>query len=154
MMSTKYFSTKQETSVAKYLEWEVVSGSGARDTLPGDVISDEWLGECKTHMVPSETITFELGHWQKIKAEALAKFKNPVLICDNGTQETRNTWCMFSADYFDLESYIVEHPSVSVRKNFKLKLKDFRRHIVYSFMYDDSQVGVAHISIFKELLGG
>ena len=56
--------------------------------------------------------------------------------------------------YFDLTSYTVENLSVTIRKNFKLKLKDFRRHVVYSFMYDGSQVCVAHISIFKELLGG
>ena len=46
---TKFYSERQEKYIANQLGWDVVTGSGARDCHPGDVKSDAYLGECKTH---------------------------------------------------------------------------------------------------------
>ena len=93
-MSTKDFSSIQENKVADYLGFCVVSGSGARDCHPGDIIGKEWLGECKTHISKVSRISFKLDVWKKICDEAIAKHRYPVLIVDEGSQELANTWIM------------------------------------------------------------
>ena len=79
-MATKEYSSVQEHKVADALGWEVVTGSGARPTVPGDVKSDKWLGECKTHTEKGQKIFFDLAVWQKISKEAVGfsvNSKNP-----------------------------------------------------------------------------
>lgn len=93
--SAKYYSSKQEKMIADHLGWSVVTGSGSRSTHPGDVESDEWLGECKTHKGPGHKIKFDHSVWKKIVDEAASKYKFPVLFVDDGSQTMRNTWCMF-----------------------------------------------------------
>lgn len=90
----KIFSAKQENMVAKYMGWKVVTGSGSRPFAPGDVSSYNFLVECKTHNVEQENIVFYKKHWIKISEEAQAKHKYPVLVVDNGTQTSDNTWVM------------------------------------------------------------
>lgn len=91
---TKYYSEKQETMIAESLGWQVVSGSGSRACHPGDIVSDEWLGECKTHTLPTDRIVFKLHDWKKICDEAAQVFKYPVLFTDDGSQKLQTTWCM------------------------------------------------------------
>ena len=94
MMSkpTKYYSTIQENTIANFLGWKVVSGSGARDLSPGDIIGESFLGECKTHVKPTDTIVFFADVWKKICEEASSRFKYPALFVDNGTQSIEDTW--------------------------------------------------------------
>lgn len=91
---TKYYSSRQEHMVADYLGWDVVSGSGARDFNPGDIRSDDFLGECKTFTKESDTIYCYHKVWDKISKEAMAVFRKPILFVDNGTQNVVNTWCI------------------------------------------------------------
>lgn len=95
MPSNKYYSSIQENMIASALGWKVVTGSGSRNLHPGDVISDDWLGECKTHTSPGHRIVFYASVWKKICDESAAKFKFPVLFVDDGSQDKFNTWCMF-----------------------------------------------------------
>lgn len=97
-MNSKQFSSLQENRIADYLNWSVVKGSGARPTAPGDIISSEWLGECKTHEVSGKPIYFNLNVWTKICAEAQSKFRRPALFTDDGSQSLSTTWCMFNVD--------------------------------------------------------
>lgn len=94
-MATKDFSSIQERRVAAELNWHVVSGSGARPCSPGDIESDQWLGECKTHTERNKPIVFYLDVWHKLKTEAMFRRKNPVLIVDDGSQQINKTWCLF-----------------------------------------------------------
>ena len=96
--STKDVSEEQETMIARYLGWSRVSGSGARPGHPGDIKSDEWLGECKTHMVPGKPIKFDFDVWQKISNEAVSQFKKPALFSDDGMRDIDSTWVMFKPD--------------------------------------------------------
>lgn len=93
-MTNKEASYKQEHMVAEYMDWNVVSGSGARPFRPGDITSEYFLVECKTHIEPRANITFKKSHWKKIQVEALAKDKFPILVTDNGTQKSLHTWVM------------------------------------------------------------
>ncbi len=94
MPTNKYYSDRQEHMIADYLGWSVVSGSGARSTLPGDIRSEDWLGECKTHKTPGQMISFKHKVWKKIQDEASSKFKFPALFVDDGSQTVENTWVM------------------------------------------------------------
>ena len=87
MKGKKYYSNKQETTVASYLGWSVVTGSGSRSTLPGDIQSDEWLGECKTHETTGHKIIFYHSVWTKLQDEAISKYKFPALFVDDGSQK-------------------------------------------------------------------
>ena len=80
--------------VAKYMGWQVVSGSGSKPIEPGDVKNYNFLVECKTHTEEQENIVFYKKHWVKISEEARAKHKYPVLVVDNGTQKSNDTWVM------------------------------------------------------------
>lgn len=104
-MNTKTFSEIQELKISQSLGWSRVSGSGARDCLPGDVEGPEWLGECKTHASVIPRITFKYDVWLKISNEAMSTFKRPVLFVDNGSQLLEYTWCVILA---------CEHPGVAV----------------------------------------
>lgn len=104
-MATKDFSSVQEHMIASYLDWSVVAGSGAAACYPGDIISDEWLGECKTHVERNKPIFFAKTVWEKIKDEAAVKRRYPALFTDDGSQKSEKTWCLFKANLLDLTVY-------------------------------------------------
>lgn len=91
---TKYYSTIQENTIADFLGWKVVSGSGARDLSPGDVIGETFLGECKTHTKKVDKIVFFADVWRKICEESSSRFRYPALFVDNGTQQLSDTWVL------------------------------------------------------------
>lgn len=91
---TKYYSTIQENTIANFLGWKVVAGSGARDLSPGDIIGESFLGECKTHTKKVDNIVFFADVWKKICEEAFSRFKYPALFVDNGTQQLSDTWVL------------------------------------------------------------
>ena len=90
----KICSAKQEKTVADFMGWKVVSGSGSQQFAPGDINSYRFLLECKTHTDVQDTIVFYKKHWVKITEEALSKHKLPALVVDNGTQNVKHTWVM------------------------------------------------------------
>ena len=108
-MSTKTYSSRQEGLIADWLGWELVPASGARNFHPGDLRSSEWLGECKTHVNPTQHIKFSKDVWNKIIEESSAEFKYPVLFVDNGTQTLTGCWCMFNHHLYkkDFNYFIV-----------------------------------------------
>ena len=104
MKSNKYFSDKQESTIAGYLGWSQITGSGSRPFAPGDLKEYQWLGECKTHTTERANIVFMKCHWFKIREEARAKCRYPVLFVDNGTQRKENTWVMTYIRLFSPET--------------------------------------------------
>ena len=93
-MATKDYSSVQEGKLADYLGWKVVSGSGARNFFKGDIESNEWLGECKTHVSTGNKIQFKKDVWDKICKEAISCHKSPVLFTDDGSQQFKMTLCL------------------------------------------------------------
>ena len=93
-MNKKEASDKQEKMVAGYMGWSVVSGSGSRPFLPGDVKNEHYLVECKTHVDLQEKVVFYTKHWKKISIEAQSDHRYPALVTDIGTQKAEHTWVM------------------------------------------------------------
>ena len=115
--NTKLFSMLQEYKVAKSLGWETVTGSGARPCTPGDVIGENWLGECKTHTSDSKSIYFNHDVWEKIKSEAVSKHRRPVLFTDDGSQSLDTTWCVCLANSIENDNIYVTSCNMHIKKN-------------------------------------
>lgn len=73
--STRYFSSKQEKQVAKAVGGRKTPNSGATNFVKGDVLTDEWLFECKTKTSPSKSITIQREWIEKNEEEAFAMGK-------------------------------------------------------------------------------
>lgn len=164
-MSTKDYSSVQEKTIAEYLGWEVVSGSGARPTIPGDIKSEEFLGECKTHTKPDQDIVFHLDVWNKLKDEASSHMKFPVLLVDDGSQKLSNTWCMLlfipMGDYqiVDAPSFIrfnlqsISFKNDMMNKYHDKKLRSSSDSVFYEVEFGGSIVYITRISEFAAVLG-
>ena len=68
---TRYYSKKQEKTVAENLGGRRQPNSGATMFAKGDVTLDDWLLECKTKTKPSESITIHKEWIEKNDKEAL-----------------------------------------------------------------------------------
>lgn len=73
--STRYFSGKQEKSVAKALNGKQTANSGATRFSKGDCYTDLFLIECKTCMSDKKSISFKKEWIDKNKEEAFAMRK-------------------------------------------------------------------------------
>lgn len=164
MTATKVYSNKQEKMIAEYLGWSVVSGSGARDFHPGDIVADDWIGECKTHVKKQDTIAFYKQHWLKIQREALSVNKYPALFVDNGSQRIDRTWVVFNTKLIQPDKCkIVKIPEIYVGTNMIFTECEVRHIydtlvrcsetdefiILEGFLYDTA--GVVPLSIFHDM---
>ena len=165
IMPTKDFSSAQENMIADYLDWAVVSGSGAAACHPGDIISDEWLGECKTHVKPDQKIFFSKSVWKKICDEAMVKRRYPVLFTDDGSQKCNKTWCLFSSRQLNRddchvmsEGAFVNRTNISFGHDAMLANYELQRSpdkpSVFLLRWGEDTVAVCLLSTFKELFGG
>lgn len=165
LKNKKSISQSQEEFICNFLssrnKWHRVSGSGSRPGFPGDVESDSWLGECKTHVVVSDILIFEKRVWDKIKSEALSRFKYPVLFVDTGylNQDSDHTWCMFP-NYID----VVVDDIVNVSKKYnksvrvsKFDLLNFLENstasinsVVFSVNLGTENVYICNLAYFQE----
>lgn len=147
-MSTKDFSNAQEHMVAKYLGWKVVSGSGARPFHVGDVWSDEWLGECKTHVKVEDKVTFYAQHWRKICKESDSCMKKPILITDFGTQKSEDTFVLFNEFHADLDTLPIRlvdgiHDGTNI---------SFDSEIVYNALNENHKQGIVTVLCSKRIV--
>lgn len=162
--STKVYSSKQENMIASYLGWKVVTGSGSRDCHPGDIVSDSWMCECKTHMEPGHKIVFLSSVWNKISEEASSKFKYPVLFVDDGSQKIENTWCLFKYRSVCLDTIrVLSYPS-NIDKNINFdsdKMKTYIKRlsnssdecIVVSVSMNQETLGITTLECFRNMFG-
>lgn len=158
-MTTKATSRKQESMVAAYLGWDVVSGSGARDFHPGDIKSDDWLGECKTHMKPVDWLSFNLRVYDKIVNEAMSQMKKPIYFVDDGTQTVKGTAVLFSLKYLSSKDFIYHgtHSTVvSKERQSNIRIKG---HLTYDYLiiqrwYSGEDIIVMSLDNFKRYLEG
>ena len=156
--STKEVAEDQEKMVANYLGWKRVTGSGARPGYPGDVEGENWLGECKTHMVPGKPVKFDFNVWEKIANEAASRFKRPVLFADNGMQDSESTWVMFIPDNIHLftENVIECHNDVSYSASLT-KLEEYYDDSPYIWMvlkHKNDAFAIMPLSEFKKYADG
>lgn len=162
--NTKVYSQIQEKRVGKYLNWGVVSGSGCRAGHPGDLMGAHFLGECKTHTDRGHKITFNLNVWVKLCNESQSIYKFPVLIVDDGSQDIKQTWCLFPV--FVCPSYTEFKPlSLNIRKNIvfdpndlhSIYLQDFNSAVdrfgVYTAEFNNETVCICPLSEFNKVFG-
>jgi len=155
----KSISTQQENMVADYLGWKTVVASGARDFHKGDVVSSEWLGECKTHIKKVDKISFYLSDYLKIFNEAMSKFKKPILICDDGTQTVKGTYVLISFKhvpdwvYMSFKFHMIFEPS---RTNIHIvgKMKDEFDGYIFTKWSDLGQIIILRLEIFRKMIEG
>lgn len=163
-MTTKDFSNKQEKAIASYLGWSTVSGSGARPCHPGDIIGDDWLGECKTHISTDKSIFFSAEVWKKICDEAVFQHRSPVLFTDDGSQKLDRTWCIIP--YFSVDdNWTIIPLNKKFRSNILMKHDDLQslyhtddiinglsQRSCYSVDLKSSKVVILPISLFKYMI--
>lgn len=89
LKSTRYFSSKQEKRVANRVGGKQVSNSGATSFNKGDVITDDWLIECKTCTTPKSSMSVKKEWLEKNKEEAFAMRRNySAVAIDFGSSDT------------------------------------------------------------------
>ncbi len=72
---TRFYSNKQEKAVAKELGGKQVSNSGATPFNKGDVVTSDWLIECKTCTKEKNSFSIKKDWLKKNKEEAFAMNK-------------------------------------------------------------------------------
>jgi hypothetical protein len=72
---TRFYSKRQEKSVAKAVSGKTTANSGATAFSKGDVRSDLFLFECKTKVTPSKSMTVHKEWIDKIAEESFAMNK-------------------------------------------------------------------------------
>lgn len=78
---TRFFSKKQEDSVAKTLGGARQLNSGATKFNKGDVMVDDWVIECKTKVVPSETMTMHKEWFTELESDRAAESASYSALC-------------------------------------------------------------------------
>ena len=73
---TRFYSNKQEKQIAKQLKGRKVANSGATAFNKGDVVTDNWLVECKTVIKEQASFTIKKDWLLKNEEEAFAMRKN------------------------------------------------------------------------------
>lgn len=146
--STKFYSMKQESAIASALGWSRVTGSGARINYPGDVCSDEWMGECKTHTTPGHPVIFNFAVWDKIEKEAMSQFKQPILFVDDGSQDLAKTWCMIDVTRMTIPETV--ELDLSESKSFRVD----NTAKMYEFSRNGKQYSVMEFIVFQTMLAG
>lgn len=88
--SNRWYSNRQEKLVAKALNGRQTSNSGATAFIKGDVLTDDWLIECKTATTEKVSFSIKKAWLEKNKEEAFAMGKSNSALCfdfgDNGTR--------------------------------------------------------------------
>ena len=88
--ATRFYSDKHEKSVCKALGAKQQSNSGAGKFNKGDVITNNFLIECKTVMNPKASISIKREWVDKNKNEAFAIRKPYQAVCFNFEPEGKN----------------------------------------------------------------
>lgn len=151
MSSTKFYSDKQEKLVANHTNGRQISGSGARPFAPGDVESEDWLIECKTHTTPGHKISFTESVWNKIQDEAMIRHKYPAYVVDDGSQMLSNQRVLFSLCPEDLSSLPKENIQKFVKAAITFPVESIRSGVIYQAYWGGKTVYVVSLKYFEEL---
>jgi len=107
--STRYFSGRQERKVAKKLGGKQVANSGAATFVAGDVITTDWLIECKTKTKDCSSFTIKEDWLLKNEEEAFAMGKNNSALCFDFGPDANKRYYVISERLFQLlQNYIQE----------------------------------------------
>lgn len=107
--STRYYSSRQEKKVAKKLGGKQVANSGASAFVAGDVITKDWLIECKTKTKDCSSFTIKEDWLLKNEEEAFAMGKNNSALCfDFGPSANKRYYVISERLFETLKNYLEE----------------------------------------------
>lgn len=73
---TRFYSSKQEKSVAKVVSGKTTPNSGATPWVKGDVVTNKFLIECKTATTEKQSFSIPKKWLEKMSDEAFATGKS------------------------------------------------------------------------------
>lgn len=109
MKPTRYYSKQQEKKVANAVNGRRQANSGATPFAKGDVITDEWLIECKTKTKDCGSFTIKEEWLLKNEEEAFAMGKNNSALCfDFGPSGNKRYYIISERLFQHLQNYMKE----------------------------------------------
>lgn len=88
--STRYYSNRQEKQVAKALNGRQTANSGATDFVKGDILTNDFLIECKTTMTPKKSFAIKKEWLDKNRQEMFAMNKSYNALAFNFEPDGKN----------------------------------------------------------------
>ena len=108
MKSTRYYSKQQEKKVAKRLDGKRQANSGATPFQKGDVITDQFLIECKTKTKDCKSFTIKEDWLLKSEEEAFAMGKQASALCFDFGPSANKRYYVISERMFELLKQCLE----------------------------------------------
>ena len=109
MLPTRYYSKQQEKKVVKVVGGKRTANSGATAFQKGDVITDDWLIECKTKTKDCSSFTIKEDWLLKNEEEAFAMGKNQSALCFDFGPNANKRYYVISERLFQLlQNYMKE----------------------------------------------
>ena len=109
MLSTRYYSKRQEKKVAKATGGKRTANSGATAFQKGDVMCKDWLIECKTKTKDCSSFTVKEDWILKNEEEAFAMGKNNSALCfDFGPNANKRYYVISERLFQTLQNYLKE----------------------------------------------
>ena len=106
-MNTRYYSKKQEQKVAKVVHGKRQANSGATAFEKGDVVTRDWLIECKTKTKDCSSFTIKEDWLLKNEEEAFAMGKNNSALCfDFGPSANKRYYVISERLFETLKNYL------------------------------------------------
>ena len=105
---TRYYSKKQEKKVAKSLGGRRQANSGATAFQKGDVITDEFLIECKTKTKDCKSFTVKEDWLLKNEEEAFAMGRESALCFDFGPSANKRYYIISERQFQLLQQCLEE----------------------------------------------
>lgn len=108
MKPTRFYSNRQEKKVAKALKGKQTANSGATPFIKGDVLTDNWLIECKTKTSDSHSFTIKKEWIEKNAEEAFAMNRDYSAIAFNFGPDSENYYVINEHLFKLLKEYLEE----------------------------------------------
>lgn len=105
---TRYYSKQQEKKVAKATHGRRQANSGATAFQKGDIITSDWLIECKTKTKDCSSFTIKEDWLLKNEEEAFAMGKDPALCFDFGPGANKRYYIISERMFQILQNYMQE----------------------------------------------
>ena len=107
---TRYYSKQQEKKVAKAVEGKRQPNSGATPFYKGDIVTQDWLIECKTKTADCKSFTIKEDWLVKNEEEAFAMGKNNSALCfDFGPSANKRYYIISERLFQTLQNYMEEN---------------------------------------------
>ena len=108
MLATRYYSKQQEKKVAKAVNGKRTANSGATAFQKGDVITQDWLIECKTRTKDCGSFTIKEDWLLKNEEEAFAMGKNNSALCFDFGPSANKRYYVISERLFQTLQYFMK----------------------------------------------